>query len=495
MSAAVNNHREVLITIARRSMLEHGLLPDFSVAVLRELSRIESRFVQLKDLPNDPGTIRDLRDQLWVSIDNDDSLDLDQVSTAERMPGGKIKVLVAIADVDSLVEPQSAIDGHARQNTTSVYTPAMIFSMLPEKLSTDLTSLAQDKDRPSMIVQMVFNNDGSLQDSEVYRAVIRNHAKLAYGSVSAWLVGSGPEPNGIRQVKGLAENLKLQDEAAQRIQGYRHMHGALSLETVEGRPVFDGDQVLALEFEETNRAKQIIEDFMIAANGVTARFLTTKKFPSIRRVVRSPKRWDRIVEIASEHGFDLPPQADSKSLEEFLLRQKLQDPLHFPDLSLSVIKLLGAGEYVAEPADGYLPGHFGLAVKDYSHSTAPNRRYTDLITQRLIKSALAGEPALYSTEDLEAIAVHCTRAEDAAHKVERQVGKSAAALLLESKIGDKFDSIVTGSADKGTWVRLLSMPVEGKLVQGYEDLDVGRRVRVQLVGVDVERGFIDFRKL
>jgi exoribonuclease-2 len=275
----------------------------------------------------------------------------------------------------------------------------------------------------------------------------------------------------------------------------RHIHGALSLETIEAKPVFDGDQIRSLEIEQKNRAKEIIEDFMVAANGVTARYLSASQFPSIRRVVRTPKRWDRIVEIAGEHKFGLPDNPDSKALEEFLIREKAADPLRFPDLSLVIIKLLGSGEYIAELPEENVPGHFGLAVKDYAHSTAPNRRYPDLLTQRLLKAALEGKPVPYPKNELDLLAAHCTETEDVVKKVERQVEKSAAALLLESRIGEQFDSFVTGASEKGTWVRLLNVPVEGKLVQGFEGLDVGDRVRVQLMSVDVQQGFIDFRKI
>jgi exoribonuclease-2 len=302
-------------------------------------------------------------------------------------------------------------------------------------------------------------------------------------------------PEAIASVPGLEENLRLQDQAAQSMKKLRHVHGALSLETIEARPVFDDDQIRSLEIEEKNRAKEIIENFMIAANGVTARYLSANGFPSIRRVVRTPKRWERIVEIASEHKYALPADPDSKALEEFLIQEKAADPVRFPDLSLAVIKLLGNGEYVAELPDGNAPGHFGLAVKDYAHSTAPNRRYPDLITQRLLKAALEGKTIPYSKDELDDLAVHCSEAEDAANKVERQVGKSAAALLLESRVGEHFDGIVTGASEKGTWVRLLRVPVEGKVVQGFDGLDVGERARVQLISVDVQQGFIDFRKM
>jgi VacB/RNase II family 3'-5' exoribonuclease len=341
----------------------------------------------------------------------------------------------------------------------------------------------------------VVSADGSIGSSSIQRAWVRNHAKLAYNSVAAWLDGNGKMPEAIASVPGLEENLRLQDQAAQSMKKLRHVHGALSLETIEAKPVFDDDQIRALEIEEKNRAKEIIENFMIAANGVTARYLSAKGFPSIRRVVRTPKRWARIVEIASDLKFHLPAEPDSRALEEFLIQQKAADPLRFPDLSLAVIKLLGNGEYIAELPEGNAPGHFGLAVKDYAHSTAPNRRYPDLITQRLLKAALEGKTIPYNKDELDDLAVHCSEAEDAANKVERQVGKSAAALLLESRIGEHFDGIVTGASEKGTWVRLLRVPVEGKVVQGFDGLDVGGRVRVQLISVDVQQGFIDFRKV
>ncbi len=470
-------------------------------AVLAELDRIQGPAGANAESAGDPSVIRDLTDLLWASIDNDDSRDLDQLTVAEAMPGDKVKIRVAVADVDALVKDGSAIDEHARHNTTSVYTAAEIFPMLPEKLSTDLTSLNLDEERLAVVVEMVIGPDGALQGSDIYRARVRNHAKLAYNSVAAWLDGNGALPEGaggnhsIMAVKGLAENLRVQDRTAQSLKKLRHVHGALSLETIEAKPIFDGDQIRDLEAEEKNRAKEIIEDFMIAANGVTARYLAARNFPSIRRVVRTPKRWDRIVELAQQHGVRLPAGPDSKALDEFLVRQKAADPTSFPDLSLAVVKLLGAGEYMAELPGAVSPGHFGLAVKDYAHSTAPNRRYTDLITQRLLKAAIAGRAAPYSYAELDVLAKHFTTEEDAANKVERQVGKSAAALLLESRIGEQFDAIVTGAADKGTWARLLSIPVEGRVVRGFAGADVGDRIRVQLIAVDVERGYIDFRRV
>lgn len=483
-------HRSILQRIAQRVMLEKRLLPHFSNDALAELDKIHA------PATIDSPQVRDLRNLLWASIDNDDSRDLDQLTVAEAITGDNIKVLVAVADVDSIVKNRSAIDDHAQHNTTSVYTAAEIFPMLPEKLSTNITSLSFNEDRPAIVIEMVIGLDGSLKASDIYRAHVRNHAKLVYNSVAAWLEGKEIVPKIITAVNGLAENLRMQDRVAQSMKSFRHTHGALSFETIEARPIFEGDEIRDLKVEKKNRAKDIIENFMIAANGVTARYLSSKKLPSLRRVVRTPKRWDRIVDLAEEHGFTLPHDPDAKVLDEFLMKEKEADPLRFPDLSLAIIKLMGAGEYVAElPGDTTSRGHFGLAVRDYTHATAPNRRYIDLIIQRLLKAAIEGEPLPYSNNELEVLAKHCTEGEDAANKVERQVSKSAAAILLESRIGERFDAIVTGASPKGTWVRILHPPIEGKLVHDFESVDVGHRIRVQLIHTDVEQGFIDFKRI
>jgi len=469
-------------------MLERGLLPDFSPAVIAEANAIAGPALE-------PGpAIRDLRGLPWASIDNDDSRDLDQLSIAEPLPGGDVKVLVAVADVAATVEIGSAIDAHARANTTSVYTAAQVFPMLPERLSTDLTSLGEGQERPALVMEITVAKDGSVTESDVYRAVVLNRAKLAYDGVAAWLEGAAPAPAALSRVSGLDDQLRIQDRVAQAMRSLRHQHGALSLQTLEARPVFEADELTDLRPEEKNRAKELIEDFMIAANGATAKYLEAKGFPSLRRVLRSPERWDRIRALAAALEKELPPEPSSRALEEFLTERRLADPAAFPDLSLSVIKLLGSGEYVVE-----LPGrggdeHFGLAVRDYTHSTAPNRRYPDLATQRLLKAAMAGGPPPYGNEELAALARHCTEQEDNAAKVERRVRKSAAAMLLASRIGERFDALVTGAAAKGTWVRIFRPPVEGKLVQGSEGLDVGDRLRVRLVHVDVQRGFIDFAR-
>ena len=479
------HHRSDLVQIARRAMLDHGLLPDFDAASVREVEAMSG-----PARPRTPQTA-DLTALAWCSIDNDDSRDLDQLTVAEELPDGAARVLVAVADVDSRVAKGSPVDVHARHNTTSVYASCCIFPMLPERLSTDLTSLNPDEARLAVVVELVVR-DGQVERSGVQRALVRNQAKLAYNSVAAWLDGEGPLPPAAAAVPGLDANLRLQDRVAHELRRERHEHGALDLQTIEARPVFRGEDVAELHAEMPNRAKQLIEDFMIAANGATARFLAQRGLASLRRVVRSPERWQRIVEVAEEHGDSLPAEPDARALQGFLQRRKKADPERFPDLSLVIVKLMGAGEYAVEVPGRESPGHFGLAVRDYTHSTAPNRRYPDLVTQRLLEAALAGAPTPYAAGELAELALHCTQQEDAANKVERQVRKSSAALLLEDKIGSRFDAVVTGASDKGTWVRVFRPPVEGKLVRGSHGLRVGDKLHVELVGTDVERGFIDF---
>ena len=470
-------------------MRERGLEPDFSPTVLAETGAIT------KPAEDRDPAIRDLRGLLWASIDNDDSRDLDQLSVAEPAGGDAVTILVAVADVDAVVGKGSAIDGHAQTNTTSVYTAAEVFPMLPEKLSTDLTSLGEGGERLAVVVEMTVGADGAATGGDVYRARVVNQAKLAYDAVAAWLDGAAPAPPRVAAVPGLDAQLRLQDRVAQAMKALRHHRGALSLETLEPRAVFDGDVLTDLRPDEANRARELIEDFMIAANGVTAKFLEARGFPALRRVLRAPERWERIVALAADLGERLPGAPNARALEAFLAARRRADPARFPDLSLSVVKLLGSGEYVLDPPGGAPHGHFGLAVRDYTHATAPNRRFPDLITQRLLKAALATQPAPYTDAELAALARHCTEAEDNAAKVERQVRKSAAALLLASRIGERFDAIVTGAGDKGTWVRVLKPPVEGKVVRGVEGLDVADRVRVELVRTDVERGFIDFARV
>jgi VacB/RNase II family 3'-5' exoribonuclease len=484
-----NFDRIILQDIARKAMISRGLAPDFPSALLAQLKNITVPST------SKPGMAKDMIDLLWCSVDNDDSLDLDQLSYAEQLPDNKVRLLIAIADVDALVAKESSIDNHASQNTASIYTVAQLFPMLPEKLSTDLTSLCLDADRSAVVVEMVIGDDGGVQQSDVYLAIVRNRAKLAYESLGDWLEGNGPMPLEISKVDGLAENIQLQDQIAQKMKELRYEHGALDFETIEARPIFDGDSLSEMKVEQKNRAKSLIEDFMIAANGATARFLEEKNFPSLRRVVRTPKRWNRIVELASEHGFSLPEKANSKSLSTYLKFIKHDDPEHFIDMSISVLKLLGASEYLVETPGSSSEGHFGLAVKDYTHSTAPNRRFPDLVTQRLLKAAMAGHSVPYSIEQLQEIARHCTLKEDDVRKVERQVEKSANAMLLQFRIGETFEAIVSGASPKGTWIRLFHPHVEGRLVNGYNGLEVGHKLKARLTHINVEAGFIDFARV
>jgi VacB/RNase II family 3'-5' exoribonuclease len=489
MNRPPRSSRSELKSIARRAMIQRGLQPDFSPAALAETAAVTGAATETD------AAIRDLRGLLWCSIDNDDSRDLDQLSVAEPTTGGTVTIRVAVADVDAVVREGSAIDGHARTNTTSVYTAAEIFPMLPEKLSTDLTSLGEGQARLAIVIEMEVAADGTVTKSDVYRAVVLNRAKLAYNSVAAWLDGTAPAPPPLAAVAGLDQQLRTQDKVAQAMKGLRHQHGALSLDTLEARVVFDGEALADLRPDEKNRAKELIEDFMIASNGVTATYLERKGYPSLRRVLRAPERWARIVALAAGVGGRLPSQPSARALEEFLAERRRADPVGFPDLSLSVVKLLGSGEYVVQIPGQTVDGHFGLAVRDYTHSTAPNRRFPDLITQRVLKAAMASRPSPYAGDGLDALARHCTEQEDNAAKVERQVRKSAAALLLTPRIGQRFDAIVTGASDKGTWVRIFRPAAEGKVVRGFQGLDVGDRTRVELVHTDVERGFVDFARV
>ena len=489
MNDRPRRHRSDLHEIARRAMRERGLTPDFPRGALEQLDAITA------PAPPTGDGLRDLRSLLWASIDNDDSRDLDQLSVAEALAGGEVKVLVAIADVDALVKKGTPLDDRAEQNTTSVYTAGGVFPMLPEKLSTDLTSLNQDEDRLAVVIEYVVDGGGAPHGTDVYRAVVRNKAKLAYDAVDAWRDGRGPMPEAMAKAPGVDAQIRLQDSAAQKLRVRRYEEGALDLETIEARAVFEGEEIKDLTVDPQNQPRQLIEDFMIAANGVTARFLEQKGYPSLRRVVRSPERWLRIVTVASEHGFSLPPEPDAKALEAFLKEQRRADPERFPDLSLVIVKLMGAGEYVLEVPGQPPIGHFGLAVRDYTHSTAPNRRYPDVITQRILKAALLGRPNPYGNGELASLARHCTEQEDAANKVERLLRKAAAALLLQNRIGERFDGVVTGASEKGTWVRVFKPPVEGKVVRGEEGLEVGNKVRVKLLSTDVEHGFIDFARV
>jgi len=476
-----------LTAIARQAMIEHGLLPDFSPQAQRQAESTSPAN------STKPPAIRDLRALLWSSIDNDDTRDLDQLVVAEPLADGVVKILVAIADVDAFVASGSAIDEHARSNTTSVYTAARIFPMLPEKLSTNLTSLREGQERLAVVVEMSIDTEGQITGSDLYRAFVLNRAKLTYDGVAAWLDGHAPPPS-LAAVDGLDRQLRQQDLVAQALRRVRYERGALNFETVQAKPVFNDGVLTDLRADERNRAKELIEDFMIASNCVVARYLQRKGRSLLRRVLRSPERWPRIVALAASVGGRLPAQPDALALNSFLASRRSADPATFPELSLSVLKLLGSGEYAVELPNQPAEGHFGLAVSEYTHSTAPNRRFPDLITQRLVKSALDGGQAAYTDDELRELAAHCTVQEKNATKVERQVRKAATALLLINRIGQQFNGVVTGASEKGTWVRISEPIAEGKVVKGSTGLDVGDRVRVELVHVDPERGFIDFAR-
>lgn len=469
-------------------MRQRGFEPDFPQSVQQQLADLRAHPPQISARKD----IHDLRNLLWSSIDNDTSRDLDQIEVAERLSNGDVKVLVGIADVDAFVSKHTAIDQHAARETTSVYTGVRVFPMLPEELSTGKTSLLEDQDCLSVVIEFVVDAGGHLTSSNVYRALVRNHAQLQYNSVGAWLEGTPETPAKVSASSDLQAQLRLQDEVAQKLKNRRFDHGALTLQTDELRPLMLDDQVVDMQKQQKNHATELIEDFMIAANGVVARML--EKVSSLRRIVKQPERWDRIVQLAATHGEKLPPDPDSKALNEVLMRRKAADPDHFADLSLTVIKLLGPGEYVLERPGDPSPGHFGLAVQDYTHSTAPNRRFPDVVTQRLIKAMLAGQPNPYSDSELTAIAANCTTKEDAARKVEREMSKRLAAVAMQNRIGATFDAIVTGVTPKGTFIRALQPHVEGLLAQGAQGLDVGDKLRVKLIRTDIQHGFIDFAR-
>jgi VacB/RNase II family 3'-5' exoribonuclease len=481
-----------LVSAAHADMIAHGFQPDFPAGTDTELEKIKAQ----PELPPVPGA-QDLRGLLWSSIDNDTSKDLDQIEWAEQLPDGRIRVLVGVADVDIRVPRGSLLDKHAQTETTSVYTGVKVFPMLPAELSEGITSLNENEDRVADVIEFAVDPTGNVSDGTVYRALVRNRAQLAYNGVGTWLEGRGPAPDKVAANAELAAQLKLQDKAAQNMLGSRFQHGALDLETIETHPVISADdQAVGITKLEKNRATSLIEEFMVAANGVVARVFEAAGVASIWRIVRIPKRWDRMVEVASQLGTKLPEEPDSKALNDFLLAQKQKDPDHFPDLSLTVVKLMGPGEYVLVKPNEPSPGHFGLAVRDYLHSTAPNRRFPDVITQRIMKAHLAKAQQPYSDSDLNAVAQHCTQMEDAARKVERVMQKRIAAVVLHPRIGQTFSAIVTGVSQSGTFVRVLNPHVEGMLVNagkpGAKGLDVGDKLTVKLVNTDPQRGFIDF---
>lgn len=479
-------HKPSLTAIAQQAMVDRGFLIDFPKPVINEVAALSS------SLPN--GSIRDLRDKPFFSIDNDDSKDLDQLTYAEEN-GNTTKIYVAIADVNYLVKKGTAIDQYALHNTTSVYTPTKVFPMLPLKLSTDLTSLNENTDRCSIVVEVNVDSEGSFALSTIYPALVRNHAKLTYNSLSAFLELDTPLSHPIAKQPAFSEQIRLQDLIAQKIKKFRYRQGALSFGIIELKPVMMDGMVVGLEETVHNRANTLIENFMISANVSVTKYLVGQNIPTLRRVVRVPKRWDRIVDLAAELEYKLPSEPHSKALRDFLQLQRKRDPLHFPDLSLAIIKLIGKGEYVVGLPGVEQLGHFDLALQDYAHTTAPNRRFPDLVMQRLLHSAFTKAPLPYSENELSSIAQQCTKKEDDATKVDRRVRKSAAAMVLAPQVGHEFPAMVTGAGEKGTWVRLFNPPLEGKLVKGFQGLDVGNRITVKLINVDINNGFIDFARI
>lgn len=482
-------HTPDLHKIARAAVADAGFEPDFPAEVARELKGIEGAHAD-RD-----ASVRDLRELLWSSIDNKESRDLDQVEYAERAAGG-YRVLVGIADVDAFVPKGSAVDRHAAVNTVSVYTPAEVFPMLPLRLSTDLTSLLEDQDRLAVVMELDVSEGGDVRSKQVYRATVRNRAKMDYESAGAWLEGRGDAPAPVKNIEGLEEQVRLQDEIARALHELRRRCGALELERAELVPVLDEQgRVVRLDERRNNRAQVIIESLMIAANTSMAELLEAKGVPSLRRVVRAPERWPLIVKLAASFGETLPAEPDPRALSDFMSKRRAADPGGYAELSLAILKMMGPGDYLVEAPGLEQEGHFGLAVHDYTHSTAPNRRLPDLVTQRCLKSVNAGAPAPYTREELEQIAERCNLMESAARKVERRMRKVAAASMLSTHVGETFDAVVTGVKDHGTFARLLRPPADGRVVRGWKGLDVGDSVRVRLVSTDPERGFLDFARV
>ncbi|MFL6332432.1 MAG: RNB domain-containing ribonuclease [Pyrinomonadaceae bacterium] len=475
--------------IAREAVRDAGFEPDFPPGVAQELEGLKEASA------GEEAGVKDLRETLWSSIDNKESRDLDQIEYVERRDKD-YRVLVGIADVDAYVPKGSAVDRHAAVNTVSVYTPAEVFPMLPLRLSTGLTSLLEDQDRLAVVMELCVSEGGEVRCEQVSRALVRNRAKMDYESAGAWLEGRGPAPEPLQKIEGLEAQVKLQDEVASALHELRRQNGALELERQELVPVLDEQgRVVRLDERKNNRAQTIIESLMIAANTSMAELLESKGVPSLRRVVRAPERWPRIVEMAESLGEHLPPDPDPRALSDFMSRRRAADPGAYAELSLAVLKMMGPGDYLVEAPGLEQEGHFGLAVHDYTHSTAPNRRYPDLVTQRCLKSAADGAPAPYTREELETIAARCNLMESAARKVERRMRKVAAAAMLSAHVGETFDAVVTGVKRTGTFARLLRPPADGMVVKGARGLDVGDRVRVRLLSTNPDRGFIDFARV
>jgi VacB/RNase II family 3'-5' exoribonuclease len=485
-----NHHTVDLKAIAGNAMMKYGFEPFFPNSVLREVAAIN-----VKTLPDNQEDTKDLRMHLWSSIDNYDSMDLDQMEFVNHGQNGEIEVKIAIADVDTYVQKHSQTDQHAAHNGTSVYTGIETFPMLPDKLSKGISSLLPGQDHMAIVIEYTVLPDGDVRRGDIYRALVSNKAKLIYEEAGDWLDGVEAIPPSVREVPGLEEQVRLQSEAARRLKNYRMEKGALDLETIEANAVVEMGFVKDLVVQKKNMARSIIEEFMVAANGTMVDYLGKAGIPMIQRVVRTPKYWEELVITAATYGETLPTEPDSKALSAFLNRQKEADPERFPDLSLTVVKLIGPGEYMAlEPGEPPY-GHFGLAVTDYTHGTAPNRRYVDLIIQRLIKSVLDRVPSPYTLEELIDKSTWLTGREKGSKKVERFMRKSAAAVLLQDRIGKFFEAIVTGASEKGTYVRLITPPAEGRVMQGEHGLRVGQRVRVRLLKTDPYNGYIDFECL
>ena len=468
-------------------MLENGFDPEFSADVDRQLKQIEAADGQASD-----GSIKDLRSLLWSSIDNASSRDLDQIEWAEMLSNGDIRVLVGIADVDVRVPKGSPIDDHAQQNTVTVYTESKIFPMLPEELSTGITSLNENVDRLVVVADMTVKENGDVPESTFYCALVRNQAQLSYEKIGEWLDHGGELPDDLQRLDGLKEQIELQRDAAKRLQAYRRAKGALEFESIESEAVVENGEIKGLKSVVPNSARKLIENFMVAANVEMAEFLEAHGSISLRRVVKTPQRWDGIRRIAEEYGVNLPVEPDQPALAAFLDQRREADPEHFPDLSLSIVKLIGSGEYVVERPGEDTGGHFGLAVRDYAHSTAPNRRFTDIVVQRLVKAVISNQPSPYTADELETIATHCNDQERAARKVERKMRKIVAATVMQRHIGEHFDAIVTGVTASGTFARILRPPVDGRIEQGQQGLNVGEKVNVRLLSADPRSGFIDF---
>jgi exoribonuclease II len=474
--------------VARKTMIDAGFDPDPGAGVASEIAKIGTR-------PDTGAKLTDLRGLLWSSVDNDDTRDLDQLEFAEDAGGGDSRLMIAIADVDAEAPKGSAIDLHAQSQTTTVYTGAVIFPMIPLELSAGATSLFEGADRKSIVIDMIVGSDGTVRSGTLHRALVNNKAQLTYSTVGDWLDSNTPIPDKVAKIAGLEAQLRLQAKIAKALRETRMQNGALEIETVEARAVSQDGKVTGIEKSLKNSATDLIEDFMIAANGAVARFLEAHNVSSIRRIVRSPERWARIVDLARELGKELPAEPDAHALHDFMIERRATDPDHFPDLSLAIVKLLGPGEYILDRPTVEEPGHFGLAVQDYTHSTAPNRRYADLVTQRVAKAVLAEARPPYTDEELSTIARNCTLREDAARKVERTVRKIAAAMLFSHRIGEHFKAIVTGNTSAGVFVRVVNPPVEGMLVSGQKGVDVGDEIDVELVSTNPARGFIDFARI